>query len=103
MAVVMPVLSMRESVERRMTNPHGQPSRKLWRRVWKNFRDMYEVPTVEEGFNSILYVEKEKTPIKKNSKKTCGNGTYYGDGNCDELYNETIEKSRHRTFGEKKC
>jgi predicted kinase len=53
-ALVMPRLSMKEAVNRRMREPHGQPSRKLWESVWKNFDSQYEPPTKAEGFTKII-------------------------------------------------
>lgn len=51
---VFPRLSMKESVDRRMTNPHGQNDRELWERVWINFDKMYEEPSLDEGFDHII-------------------------------------------------
>jgi len=53
-AIVLPRLSMKEAVSRRMKNPHGQFDKKLWEQVWTNFDKMYRDPTHEEGFDSIL-------------------------------------------------
>lgn len=50
----LPKLSMEESVNRRLNNPHGQPDRELWEGVWKKFNVMYEEPTFEGGFNNII-------------------------------------------------
>lgn len=57
-AIVMPKLSMSESVTRRMNNPHGQPDKKLWENVWKKFDDVYEEPTIKEGFNKVTIYKK---------------------------------------------
>lgn len=51
--MLFPKLSMEESVNRRMNNPHGQPDRKLWENVWKKFNQRYEEPTFEEGIHEI--------------------------------------------------
>ena len=53
--VVLPRLSMKESVDRRMKNPHGQPDRKLWESVWTKFNNKYQEPSLEEGMESIIY------------------------------------------------
>ena len=53
-AYVMPKLSKKESVDRRMKNPHDQADRTIWEGVWKKFDDLYEEPTKEEGFVSII-------------------------------------------------
>ena len=57
MVVELPRLSMQECVDRRMTNPHGQPNRKLWETVWKKFEDIYEEPMLDEGIVEILKVQ----------------------------------------------
>lgn len=54
-AVVMPYLTREKAVARRMKDPHGQPSKKLWRMVWEKFEMGYEPPSKEEGFNQIKY------------------------------------------------
>ena len=54
-AYVMPKLSMKESVDRRMNNPHDQADRKIWEGVWKKFDNLYEEPTREEGFIVIKH------------------------------------------------
>jgi len=53
-ALVMPRLSMKEAVDRRMNDPHGQPDRKMWEGVWKKFESKYCEPTIEEGFNKVI-------------------------------------------------
>jgi len=53
-ALVMPRLSMKEAVDRRLKEPHGQPSRELWEGVWKKFENKYYEPTIEEGFNYVI-------------------------------------------------
>ena len=53
-AVVLPRLSMKEAVGRRMKEPHGQFDRELWQNVWTRFNKMYKDPTHEEGFDSII-------------------------------------------------
>lgn len=53
-AIVMPKLSMEESVDRRMKDPHGQEDIKVWEQVWARFDAHYEEPTLEEGFNEII-------------------------------------------------
>ena len=53
--IQMPIFSMRKSVNRRMKDPHGQPSRKLWESVWKKFDNMYEAPSKKEGIDKIIH------------------------------------------------
>jgi len=52
-AIVLPRLSMEESVNRRMNDPHGQYDRTVWENVWKKFDNSYIEPTLQEGFNSV--------------------------------------------------
>ncbi len=59
-AIVMPKLSMKECVKRRMTNPHNQLDKKLWEQIWQKFDSEYEEPTFEEGFDKIVYIPREK-------------------------------------------
>ena len=59
-SIVLPRLSMKESVDRRMINPHGQDDRKLWESVWTKFDNMYEEPTKDEGFDEIIFYNSEK-------------------------------------------
>lgn len=56
--IEMPKFSMEESVDRRMTNPHGQDDRELWNGIWKNFNEMYEEPNLNEGIDQIIKVDK---------------------------------------------
>jgi len=58
-AVVFPELSKIDSVNRRMTNPHCQDDRKVWNSVWERFHNVYNPPTIEEGFNQIIELKKE--------------------------------------------
>lgn len=55
-AVVMPNITMKNSVDRRMKSPHGKFGRKTWESVWKMFDSMYEPPTELEGFDKIIYL-----------------------------------------------
>jgi predicted kinase len=52
---MLPKLTMKEAVDRRMNDPHGQPDRKLWESVWVKFNNMYEEPTLNEGFDEIIH------------------------------------------------
>ena len=53
-AIELRKLSKKESVDRRMTNPHGTPDRKVWEGVWEKFNDIYESPTTQEGFDEVI-------------------------------------------------
>jgi len=62
-AIVMPKLTMEESVNRRMNKPHGTP-RKTWYEVWKKFDELYEEPTKREGFRDIIKIGREEVGLK---------------------------------------
>jgi predicted kinase len=57
-AYVMPKLSRRVSVNRRMKDPHGTEPRSTWEYIWTRFDFGYEEPTKKEGFYSIKHHEK---------------------------------------------
>lgn len=50
----MPKLSLKESVSRRMTNPHQRYDKRFWESLWTIFDNKYEKPTKKEGFNQII-------------------------------------------------
>jgi predicted kinase len=56
-AHIMPEITKEEAVNRRMNNPHGQPDKELWIKVWDMFNSVYEEPTEEEGFDEIRYIK----------------------------------------------
>jgi len=56
-AVTLPKLSKQQSVDRRMTNPHGQFDRNIWNTVWENFNNLYEIPEKSEGIDKILRIK----------------------------------------------
>ncbi len=43
----------KESVDRRMQNPHDFPIRTIWEGVWDKMDRQYKSPTVEEGFDKV--------------------------------------------------
>jgi len=51
---LLPKLTMKESVNRRIKCPHGDYTRKVWENIWKNFNNQYEKPTLSEGFDEII-------------------------------------------------
>lgn len=53
-AIVLPRISRKIAVDRRMKNSHGQPDRKLWESVYDKFEKQFEMPTKKEGFNQII-------------------------------------------------
>lgn len=58
-AVVFHKLTMKEAVERRMREPHGVFTEKDWEKVWTNFDKRSSVPTLEEGFDKIIILNKD--------------------------------------------
>lgn len=53
-AMILPKLSKKESVERRLQNNHGDTPKSIWKEVWKRKNKEYEEPTEVEGFNQII-------------------------------------------------
>ncbi len=58
--IEMPIFSMKESVDRRMTNPHCQNDRNLWNTIWESFNVMYDAPNFNEGIDEIIKVGKNE-------------------------------------------
>ncbi len=59
-AIVLPKLSKKEAVDRRMQDPHGQPDRKLWEGVWDKFNKIFEEPTEAEMFDTVIHINKKE-------------------------------------------
>jgi len=53
-AVVLPRISKRKSVTRRVKDPHGTSDRSVWNTVWTNFDLMYQLPTTVEGIDEVI-------------------------------------------------
>lgn len=53
-AVMLPELSKKESVKRRLQSNHGTTPKSVWEKVWKRKYKEYEEPSKEEGFNIII-------------------------------------------------
>lgn len=53
-AIEMPRLSKKESVNRRMQDPHQCSDRTVWEGVWDNFDKQYQSPTKKEGFDEVI-------------------------------------------------
>jgi hypothetical protein len=65
-AVVFPRLSKKESVDRRMKDNHDKSIERItWEEVWEHFNKNYAVPTIEEGFDKIIYLDKDNKVISK--------------------------------------
>lgn len=52
-AMLLPRLSMKESVARRLNNNHGTVSKQVWEAVYIRREKVYDEPTKEEGFDII--------------------------------------------------
>lgn len=52
--MLLPQLSMKESVDRRMKDKHGNFRRKTWNKVWERFNKIYEKPSLKEGIDKII-------------------------------------------------
>ncbi len=53
-AIILPKLSQKKSVQRRLKNNHGTNTEKIWNYVWDMFDTTYERPTKSEGFDKII-------------------------------------------------
>jgi len=54
-AIILPRISKKKSIERRLSNNHGNTTKKVWGEVWERFNAMYEEPTADEGFDKIRH------------------------------------------------
>jgi hypothetical protein len=63
-AVVFHKLTMKEAVSRRMNEPHGVFTKSDWEDVWTNFDKRSSIPTLEEGFDKIIILNKDGS-VKK--------------------------------------
>ena len=52
-AIIMPKLTMEESVKRRMNDNHGDATQETWEMVWKKFNARYQAPSLAEGFDHV--------------------------------------------------
>jgi len=67
-ALIMPRLLKKTSVDRRMKIPHDIRDRKIWERVWDKFNEQYDTPTIKEGFNEIRFLEKDNEHLLRFKK-----------------------------------
>lgn len=58
-AVVLPKVSKRVSVKRRLKDNHGNGTKALWEQVWESFNNSYEEPSLREGLNQIIWVKND--------------------------------------------
>jgi predicted kinase len=61
--IEMPRLIIDEAVKNRMKDPHGQPDERLWSKIWNKFESLYETPTIGEGVNKVIQLEKKDVVI----------------------------------------
>ena len=57
-AYILPKLSQKACVDRRMKNSHGNSSRATWNKVWDMFNHNTEEPSYKEEFDKIIYLRK---------------------------------------------
>jgi predicted kinase len=61
-AIVLPKLSKKKSVDRRMKNEHGKFGRKVWEGVWEKFDKAYSEPYEDKGygFDHVMFLKSSK-------------------------------------------
>lgn len=61
-AIVLPQLSKKQSVDRRMRNEHGKFGRKVWEGVWDKFNTIYQDPYEEKGsgLDHVIFLKSAK-------------------------------------------
>ena len=52
--IELPKLTKEESVQRRLQSNHGTTPKEVWYEVWEKFNNMYEEPTLDEGFDEVI-------------------------------------------------
>ena len=55
--ILMPKISMKESVARRLKNNHGKNTKKTWESVYKMFKTISNKVTKREGFYKIIELQ----------------------------------------------
>ena len=70
---VLPILSKKECVDRRMKHSNRGCSRKKWEEIWTRFDKSYVVPNPSEGFDSILKEVDPKQTLWRLIKYGCSN------------------------------
>jgi len=58
--IELPRFCKEESVKRRMKKSHGKFPKYIWEKVWTNFDKLYERPSLAEGINHIIHIERDK-------------------------------------------
>lgn len=67
-AIVLPKLTKKAAVDRRMKKEHGKFGRKVWEGVWERFDKAYSDPNKDEGFNEVIFL-KNKEDVNNVPKK----------------------------------
>lgn len=57
--LIMPFMTKKDCVDRRMKNPHNCPDRKIWESVWDKFNKQYQEPSLTEGIDKIIKLKNE--------------------------------------------
>lgn len=55
-AIVFPDLGEDIHIKRRLKDNHGDISEETWREVYREKKERYEVPYLEEGFDDIIFI-----------------------------------------------
>jgi len=59
----LPKISKKESVKRRMKNPHGQFNQITWEAVWDKFNNQYEKPSITEGIDFVVRMREDNNEV----------------------------------------
>jgi hypothetical protein len=54
---------MKEAVDRRMSNNHGELSRDTWEKIWIKFNDLYQEPNYTKRMDELIYIEPNQTTV----------------------------------------
>jgi len=66
-AWIMPKLTKKESIKRRLQDNHGNSSKATWSKVWDNFNNRFVYPSYKEGFDEIIQFEEDARKLKVKS------------------------------------
>lgn len=56
-AIILPKLSKEESVKRRLSSNHGNTTKDVWEEVWERKNEMFQEPSIQEGFDEVINYE----------------------------------------------
>lgn len=60
-----PKLSKEESVQRRISNNHGEFTKGIWEDVWQNFDNKYVEPSFKEDVDYLIQVDNKDFKVKE--------------------------------------